>query len=84
MTWNTQPTVSESNRVAIAASTSQWNYNVIDIDVTELVKSMVNSSNSNYGFCFMLQSETYYRSMTFGSANNTNAAKRPKLVIEYR
>lgn len=82
MTWNTQPTVTETNRVALSASTSQWNYNVIDIDVTEMVKSMV--SSSNYGFCFMLQNETYYRSMTFGSPNNTNAAKRPKLVIEYR
>ncbi len=84
MTWNTQPTVTETNRVAIAASTSQWNHSVIDIDVTELVKSMVNTANANYGFCFMLQNETYYRSMTFGSANNTSASKRPKLVIEYR
>lgn len=82
MTWNTQPTVTETNRVALSASTSQWNYNVIDIDVTEMVKSMI--SGTNYGFCFMLQNETYYRSMTFGSPNNTNAAKRPKLVIEYR
>ncbi len=49
-----------------------------------MVKSMVNTSNANYGFCFMLQNETYYRSMTFGSPNNTNAAKRPKLIIEYK
>ena len=82
MTWNTQPAVTETNRVALSASTSQWNYNVIDIDVTEMVKSMI--SGTNYGFCLMLQNETYYRSMTFGSPNNTNAAKRPKLVIEYR
>ncbi|MEQ1799594.1 MAG: DNRLRE domain-containing protein [Lacibacter sp.] len=84
VTWNTQPSVIETNRVAIPASTSQWGYNVTDIDVTEMVKSMVNTSNANYGFCFMLQNETHYRSMTFGSPNNTNAAKRPKLIIEYK
>lgn len=84
VTWNTQPSVTETNRVAIPTSTSQWGYNVTDIDVTEMVKSMVNTSNANYGFCFMLQNETHYRSMTFGSPNNTTAAKRPKLIIEYR
>ena len=83
ITWNNQPAVTETNKVAIPASTSQYGYDVQDIDVTNMVKDMVNNANNN-GFCIMLQSEVYYRSVTFASSDNTNAAKRPKLVITYQ
>ncbi|MEP7377813.1 MAG: DNRLRE domain-containing protein [Chitinophagaceae bacterium] len=84
ITWNNQPATNETTRIAIPASTSQWGYNVLDIDVTNMVKDMVNNANSNNGFCIMLQNETYYRSMTFGSSDNVDPAKRPKLVITYQ
>ena len=83
ITWNNQPAVTETNRVAIPASTSQWGYDVQDIDVTNMVKDMVNNATNN-GFCIMLQNEVYYRSVSFASSDNTNAAKRPKLVITYQ
>ena len=84
ITWNNQPATNETNRIAIPASTTQWGYNVQDIDVTNMVKDMVNNANSNNGFCIMLQNEIYYRSMTFGSSDNSDPAKRPKLVIIYQ
>lgn len=84
LTWNNQPGVTDVNRVAIPASTSQWGYSVTDIDVTELVKEMVNNANSNHGFCLMHQVEQYYRSMSFGSSDNTDPARRPKLVVTYK
>ena len=83
ITWNNQPAVTETNRVAIPASTSQWGYGVQDIDVTNMVKDMVTNATNN-GFCIMLQNEVYYRSVTFASSDNADAAKRPKLVITYR
>ncbi|MFT3843913.1 MAG: DNRLRE domain-containing protein [Lacibacter sp.] len=84
VTWNNQPGVTEVNRVAIPASTSQWGYSVTDIDVTEMVKPMVNTANSNFGFCIMLQVEQYYRSVNFGSSDNVDPAKRPKLIVTYK
>lgn len=84
ITWNNQPSVTDVNRVAIPASTSQWSYNVIDLDVTEMVKSMVNNANANNGFCIMHQIEDYYRSVTFASSDHADATKRPKLVVVYQ
>lgn len=84
LTWNNQPAATELNRVAIPASTSQWGYNVIDLDVTNMVKEMVNNANSNFGFVLMHQIEQYYRSVTFGSSDNDDPAKRPKLVVVYQ
>lgn len=83
ITWNNQPAVTETNKVAIPASTSQYGYDALDIDVTNMVKDMVNNATNN-GFCIMLQNEVYYRSVTFASSDNTDAAKRPKLVITYQ
>jgi hypothetical protein len=83
ITWNNMPAITETGRAAIPASTSQWNYNVADIDVTAMVQAMVNG-NANYGFCIMLQNESFYRSMNFGSSDNPDPARRPKLVITYQ
>lgn len=84
ITWSNQPGFTELNKVAIPASLSQWGYNVPDVDVTEMVKPMVNTANSNFGFCIMLQIEQYYRCVNFGSSNNPDPARRPKLVITYK
>lgn len=84
ITWNNQPAVTDVNRVAIPASTSQWNYTVTDLDVTEMVKAMVNNANANNGFCIMHQVENYYRSVTFASSDHPDASKRPKLVVVYQ
>jgi hypothetical protein len=84
ITWNNQPAVTDANRIAIPASTSQWGYNVTDIDVTEMVKGMINTANANHGFSLMHQVEVYYRSVTFASSDNADATKRPKLVVTYQ
>jgi hypothetical protein len=84
ITWNNQPAVTDANRIAIPASTLQWGYNVTDIDVTEMVKGMVNIANANHGFSLMHQVEEYYRSMTFASSDHADATKRPKLVVTYK
>jgi len=82
ITWNTKPATTENNKVAVPASTDQWNYDVINLDVTAMVEDMV-TNNKNYGFCLQQQTETYYRSISFCSSRATDASKRPKLVIEY-
>jgi hypothetical protein len=82
ITWFSQPSTTTTNQV-IAPQTSQ---SVLDLnlDITGMVASMVNS-NSNYGFLLKLQSETTYNSRIFVSSNNTSyTTKYPKLVIIYQ
>ncbi len=79
---NTEPAVTSQNQAEIPASTSQWNYNVVDLDVTNLVKDI--QATANYGFLLQMKTETYYRSMNFASSDNADATKRPKLVVTYQ
>ena len=81
ITWNNKPSTTDVNQVALPFSTSQWNFNILDIDVTNLVRDMI-SNNQNYGFVFQLQTEQIYRNIGFGSSEH-DASIRPKLVVEY-
>ncbi len=82
ITWNNKPETSDEYQAAIPASTAQWNFDVTDIDVTNMVRKMI-KSEQNYGFCLQLQSEQIYRSILFGSSEAEDPAKRPKLVVQY-
>lgn len=82
ITWNNAPDWHKMIQDTIPISTSQWNYDVV-IDVTNLVKNMVQDS-SNYGFSIRLSKEFKYRSMIFASSDNSDARKRPKLVVNYK
>jgi len=82
ITWNNKPGSTDANQVEVPASNTQWNYNVTDLDVTQLVKDM-RSNNQNYGFVMQLQNEQIYRAILFGSSELADATKRPKLVVVY-
>jgi len=82
ITWSNKPGATDLNKVALPASTSQWNFDVADIDVTKLVRDMV-ANGENYGFCLEMQQEQDYRSIVFGGSRSTDSTKRPKLVVEY-
>ena len=82
VTWNTQPTTTTQNHVALPASTSATE-NYTDIDVKNLLQDMVNNPLNSFGFMFKLQNESYYRRMNFCSSDNTTPNLRPKLVITY-
>lgn len=78
VTWNTQPTTTTQNRVQIPVSTSPTQ-NYLNINVTALVKDMLSSTNN--GFMLKLQTESYYRRMSFCSSNHSNSNLRPLLVF---
>jgi Disaggregatase related repeat len=84
VTWNNQPASTTANQASIPASTSQWNYTVTDIDVTNMIKDMIVPANGNHGFIIKHQIEEYYRSVNFGSSDNANSNLRPKLVVNYK
>lgn len=83
VTWNTQPSVTTTNQVTLPGSGGvQWNYHVIDLNITALVQDIINLPPAQrYGFCIRLQTESYYRSMLFASSDNADATRRPKLRI---
>lgn len=81
--WNLQPAYTTENEVLIPASTFP-DQDYLDIDVTALVKDMVDHPNTSHGFMFMLQNEEFDgKSMKFYSSDAAVADKRPKLVITW-
>lgn len=71
---------SVSNQVTVAHSNAP--VLDLDIDVTALVKSMVNN-NRDYGFLLRLVSETTYNARFFCSATYPDVNMRPSLVIDF-
>ena len=81
VTWNTKPTSVTLNEATIPASTTVWNNDALNIDVTALVDDLLN--NNNYGFALQGKIEQTYRSMSFASCKVADPGKRPKLVVVY-
>ncbi len=79
--WTNQPDVTTDNQIVIP-HTTQSSLDLVDIDVSQLVSSML-SDNSNNGFFIRLQTEVIYNSRIFCSSKYPDATKHPKLVIEY-
>src|SRR5258706_8438501 len=82
ITWNNAPAATSTGQDTIPASTSMWNYNT-SVDVTNLVKDMIATSASNYGFCIKLKKENIYKAMLFSSSEAADSTLRPKLVLAY-
>jgi hypothetical protein len=82
VTWNTRPSTTTDNQVAIYKS-SNYTQDYLDIDVSDLVKDMYRKPESSFGFLLKLQTEEKYRRMVFASSDHNNADKHPKLVICY-
>ena len=78
--WQTQPSVDASTQIIIPA-TSQSFLDVTDLDVSDMIKDMVQSGD--YGFMIKLQNEVTYNTRIFASSKYSDASKHPKLVIQY-
>jgi hypothetical protein len=82
VTWNNQPPYTTVDAVSLPASTK--GYEVYrNIDVTQLVKDILTDGKNN-GFILKLNDETdLYNRLTFGSSNNPDHTRFPKLQICY-
>ena len=78
--WQTKPSSDAATQIVVP-HTSQSKFDLIDLDVTSLVKDMQQSGN--HGFMIKLQNETAYNSRIFSSSRDADATKHPKLVIKY-
>lgn len=79
--WINQPTSTTQDQILIPHTNSPF-FDLVDIDVKNLVKSMT-GNNSNYGFLIRLQTEQIFNSRIFCSSYHSNAVKHPKLIIEF-
>jgi hypothetical protein len=82
VTWNNQPATTTQNQVVIPSSTSNTQ-DYPNINVTKLVRDMVNNPSSSFGFMLRLQYESHFRKLIFASGDYPVASKRPKLTITY-
>ncbi|HVG40420.1 MAG TPA: DNRLRE domain-containing protein [Chitinophagaceae bacterium] len=80
VTWQNQPSGDAATQIAIP-HTNASRLDLIDIDVTNLVKGMMQSGN--HGFLLKLANEVAFTSRIFCSSKYNDASKHPKLVIEY-
>jgi len=83
VTYNTQPSTTEANKVLLAQSTST-SQNYIDINVTALVQDIVNNPETSYGIMLKLANEQKYCRMAFCSRNHNDPSRWPKLVVTYK
>jgi PKD repeat protein len=82
VTWNNQPSTSMENPVILPQSTDP-EQDYTDIDVTQMIQSMVSSPEDNHGLMLQLITEQYYRCLMFASGDCEDQDKWPKLVIIY-
>ena len=82
VTWNNQPSSVIDNRATIAASTSPTQ-DYEDINVTALVRDMIDNPDSSFGFLLRLQEEERFRRLNFFTSDAEDEAKRPQLTICY-
>ncbi|MBK9108857.1 MAG: DNRLRE domain-containing protein [Saprospiraceae bacterium] len=83
VTWNSNPNSSFMHRKYLPASHSE-NQNYSDIDITNFVQEWYHSPLTNHGFKIELVESSLYSSMKFCSSDHHIAAKRPKLIINYK
>ncbi|MEI8005614.1 MAG: PKD domain-containing protein [Bacteroidota bacterium] len=82
VTWNTQPDVSESDKIDLPQSTlPQQNYT--DIDVTGFAQLWKKDAYENHGMMVSLDTQTPYACLVFAPSDRDIPAVRPRLVITY-
>ena len=81
MTWANQPGTDAASQIIIPTTNLHF-FDLVDIDVTNLVSAM--HTTNNYGFKIRLQNEAIYNIRIFASSRHSDASKHPKLVITYQ
>jgi hypothetical protein len=81
VTWNTQPSATNTNQVILPASTSS-NQDYLDIDVTQLVQDIIDNPTTSHGFLLGLVDEVLIANLSFHSTNGNDPTKHPRLVLD--
>ncbi|MEP7145983.1 MAG: DNRLRE domain-containing protein [bacterium] len=79
--WEPQPDFTHHNEILLPMVTGTQN--LIDINVTNLIKDMIQNPAQNFGFIFMQRFEYIYRSANFASITCPDSTLRPLLKIQF-
>lgn len=82
VTWNNQPSTTSVNQVTLPESSND-NLDYKEIDVTGLVRDMIENPAQSFGFMIRLQTESHYRCLIFASSDHEDTSLHPELVITY-
>lgn len=82
VTWNNQPTITTTNQISLAATTSSTQ-NFLNINIKTFVQYWVNNPSQNFGMQFRVQNEAKFRKLIFASSDHPTSSLRPKLIITY-
>jgi len=82
VTWNNQPDTTTLHKIQIAES-SYITQSYVDIDVTEMVRDMIENPTQSHGFMLRLDEEFPYKLVILASSDYPDKSKRPKLVVYY-
>jgi hypothetical protein len=83
VTWNKQPQSTAMHQVVIS-KTKNPRADYKGINVTQLVKDMLNNKSDNFGFLIRYEKEEPYNVDFFASSNHTNIDLHPKLTVVYK
>lgn len=78
VTWLTQPDIDLNGGVEIPRNN---NYDLIEVDVTDMVQTMIDNPEASFGFLIRQKVETPYGSMNFASSDYPDYSSAPELVI---
>jgi hypothetical protein len=80
LTWNKRPEVTLENQVFIP-STTNYREDLLGVDVTSLVRDMIDFPEESHGFLLRLKTEEIYRRLAFASSDHPDPEKWPELVL---
>lgn len=82
ITWQNQPVYTFDNEVLLASSLTH--YQDYEIDITNIVRSIIETGEVNNGFLIMLKEESFYRRICFSGSSNHDNMQQPYLQILYK
>ena len=78
VSWVTQPNVDLNGVVEIPQNN---NYNLIEVDVTDMVQTMIDNPDNSFGFLLRQKDENPYGSMSFASSDYPDYSRAPELIV---
>lgn len=82
VSWDTEPGTITTHRVSVDGSiTAKQDFT--DIDITNLIRDMMDNKDDSYGLMLRLEEEEVYKRLLFASSDNQNKSLRPKLEVYY-
>ena len=83
VSWNHQPLSTDVHQVDLPKASAEYQ-DYPHINVTTLVRDMVNDPSGSFGFMLILQDERKYNRISFCASEYPDHTKHPKLEIYYR